>query len=524
MRMKSLAALLLSAASVAIVAGQQKQGAQDVFLSVGGDVNKPGPDGTTAIHRAVLANDLKSVQALIKAGADVQAANQYHVTPMWLAANNGNAAILDALMAAGADPNTVLSEGETVLMTAAKTGEPETVRTLIAHGANVNAKESWYGQTALMWAVIENNAEAAKLLIGAGADVGARTNTPPAGGRGGGGGDGTRGGFTPLMFAARQGSIEAAQVLVDAGANLNQVDPDGISPMQVALLSGHYDFAGFLIKKGANVNLADRTGRGPLYVAVDMHSLEWRFNRPAPKKVEKQYGSADIVKMLLEHGADVNAQLGAGILGPSRAATGNRNLTKGSTPFLKAATTSDVEMMKLLLEWGADPFQTNATHTNALMMVAGLNWQPQASIGPQDDAIEAAKLLLDRGLDVNARNDLGQTALHGAASRTEERDANKLIQFLVDRGADLYAKTGAPTPGGGYGAAQQAAAAAAGAPAGRGGVPAGQMPIDTARGGLGDIDAMGNPSTRPANHRTMALLEELMKKHPDPSKASAQAQ
>jgi ankyrin repeat protein len=159
------------------------------------------------------------------------------------------------------------------------------------------------------------------------------------------------------MFAARQGAIEAAQALVDAGANLNQVDPDGISPMQVALLSGHYDFAGFLIKKGANVNLADRTGRAPLYVAVDMHSLEWRFNRPAPKKVEKQYGSADIVKMLLERGADVNAQLSAGILGPSRAATGNRNLTKGSTPFLKAATTSDVEMMRLLLEWGADPFQ-----------------------------------------------------------------------------------------------------------------------------------------------------------------------
>src|SRR5262252_2981108 len=184
MRMKSVAAVLLSAACVAVVAGRQKQGGQDVFLTVGGDVNKPAADGTTAIHRAVLANDLKSVQALIKAGADVKAVNQYHVTPMWLAANNGNEAILDALMAAGADPNTVLSEGETVLMTAAKTGAPEAVKTLIAHGANVNAKEAWYGQTALMWAVIENNVEAAKLLIGAGADVGARTNTPPAGGRG----------------------------------------------------------------------------------------------------------------------------------------------------------------------------------------------------------------------------------------------------------------------------------------------------------------------------------------------------
>jgi cytohesin len=143
MRMKSLAAILLSVASVAVVAGQQKQGAQDVFLSVAGDVNRPADDGTTAIHRAVLANDLKAVQALIKAGADVKAANQYHVTPMWLAANNGNAAILGALMAAGADPNTVMWEGETALMTGDRAGVPEAVRTLIAHGANVNAKESW---------------------------------------------------------------------------------------------------------------------------------------------------------------------------------------------------------------------------------------------------------------------------------------------------------------------------------------------------------------------------------------------
>ena len=140
---------------------------------------------------------------------------------------------------------------------------------------------------------------------------------------------------------------------------------------------------------------------------------------------------------------------------PSRAATGDRNLTEGSTPFLKAATTSDVEMMRLLLDWGANLYQTNQINANALMMVAGLNWQPQGSIGPQDDAVEAAKILLDWGLDINATNDQGQTALHGAAARTEDRDANKLIQFLVDRGANLYARTkaGAPAGRGGAGGA-----------------------------------------------------------------------
>jgi ankyrin repeat protein len=520
MRMNTLVAALLTCVSAAVVTGQQRTG-KDVFLSVGGsEVNKASADGTTALHRAVVADDLKAVQALIAAGADVTRANNYKVTPLWLAANNGNAAIIETLIKAGADPNAVANEGETMLMAAAKNGSPDAVKALLSRGAKVNAKEGWYGQTALMWAVLENNTEAAKLLIAAGADLNAKTNSPPPGGRGGGG-DGSRGGFTPLMFAARQGSIESGEALLKAGADPDLSDPDGINPLTVALLSGHYDFTSLLIDHGADVNKGDRTGRTPLYVAVDMHSLEWRFNRPAPKKFEKQYGSMEIVKKLLEHGADVNAELNAGILGPSRAATGNRNLTKGSTPFLKACTTSDVEMMKVLLDWGADPFQTNLTHANCLMMIAGLNWQPQASVGPQDDAIEAAKLVLDLGIDVNAKNDLGQTALHGAAARTEERDANKLIQFLVDRGANVWAKTGAPP---GVAATAAAANAAQGGGGGRGGTPAGQTPLDVARGGLGDVDAMGNPSTRPANHRTMALLEELMKTHPDPAKASAQAQ
>jgi len=517
---------LLASSSSSEVADAAKDGnraAVRALLAKKADVNAPQADGTTALHWAVRANDLETVQMLIRAGANVKAANHYNVTPMWLAATNGNAAMLELLLKAGADANATFSEGETTLMTAARTGSVDAIKTLVAYGADVNAKEKWYGQTALMWAALENNAPAVKVLTELGADMKARTNPPQTGGRGGGGGDGSKGGFTPLLFAARQGAIEAAAALIDAGADMNQADPDLISPIVVALLSGHYDTAGLLIQKGANVNLADRTGRAPLFVAVDMHSLEWRFNRPAPKKFEKQYSSADIVKMLLEHGADVNAELNAGILGPSRAATGNRNLTKGSTPFLKAATTSDVEMMRLLLEWGADPYKTNATHTNAMMMVAGLNWQPQASIGPQDDAVEACQLLLDLGFDVNTTNDLGQTALHGAAARTEEKDANKLIQFLVDHGADLYAKTKGPGQAG-AGAAAAAAAAAGGGGGGRGGAAPSQTPLEVARGGLGDIDAMGNPSTRPANHRTMALLEELMQKHPDPSKASAQAQ
>jgi ankyrin repeat protein len=512
MRMKVFVgvAILVSAATVAgaassPIADAVKEGnraAVRALIARKADVNAPEGDGTTALHWAVRADDMETAQLLVRAGANVKAANRYSVTPLSLAATNGNAAMIEMLVKAGADPNSVYGEGETVLMAAAKTGNPEAVKALAAHGADINAKEAWYGQSALMWAAAENSAAAVKVLVELGADINAKSNVVEPKGRGGLT-TVPKGGFTSVMFAARQGSVEAIRTLADAGADVNAVDPDGISALEIALLSGHYDAAGALIQKGADVNLADKTGRAPLYVAVDMHSLEWRFNRPAPKLFDKTLDPVAVTKMLLARGADVNAELKANILAPKYNATGNRNLSKGTTPFLKAASTSDMEMMRLLLDWGADPWVTNQLHTNAIMVAAGLNWGVLSSLGTQEEAIDAITILLGYGLDINAANDLGQTALHAAAARTDEKDANKLIQFLVDHGANLYART---RPG---------------APVGRGAAPApaaggtGQTALEVARGGAGDLDAMGNPSTRPENKRTVALLQELMRTHPE---------
>jgi ankyrin repeat protein len=463
-----------------------------------------------ALHVAVERDDREAVRRLLAAGADANAEGQFGATPLWLAAQNGDAEMLEMLIKAGADPKKAVFAGETPVMTAARTGEPSALKVLLSHGADPNAREPWMGQTALMWAAMENNADAVRMLIEAGAQVSAVTPPPPVvEDQRGQGGDGRKGGLTALIFAAREGASDAITALLDGGANINQTEPDGICPLVVALLNGHYDAAGLLIQRGADVNLVDRTGRGPLFVAVDMHTLEARNDRPEPSSYE-QLDAVDIVKMLLKSGAKVDAELSGRVLGPKRLAQGNTNLIKGSTPFLKAATTSDTELMRILLDAGADPFKTNAVGTNGLMMAAGLEWRAESSRGNQEQAIEAIKIFLERGLDVNAVNTRGETALHGAASRTLERPTGTLIEFLVEHGASrsLYTRTKArEAPG-----SQTGAAAAAQGP-----LPGEVTPYQVAIGGAanGERDPLGLPSVRPGNPESAKVLEGLMQKYPN---------
>lgn len=443
------------------------------------DVNAQAADGTTALHYAVNAGDLELTRLLLQAGARVNVVSRYGVSPIALAAGKGKPRIVEWLLEAGANPDAANADGQTALMTAARSGDVATARALIEWGAEVDARERWFQQTALMWAAAQGHAAVVTALCDAGADVNARAavieryKTPQSGVQ-----TSPRGGLTPLLYAARQGLSASAAALADCGANLNLADPDGISPLVMAIINGHYDAAQLLIDRGADVNLADRTGRGPLFVAVDMHTLESRFNRPNPR-LRGQRGSVDIVKSLLAHGADVHAQLTANILPPKTNAPGNPNLTAGSTPFLKASTTADVELMALLLDWGADPFAVNAAQTNAVMMAAGLNWRILGSIGTQQEAIAAITLLLERGLDLNARNDTGQTALHGAVMRGDE--GTELLRFLIARGADVHAQT-----------------------------KAGQTALDLTRGGV-----MGQGNNRPPNVAAAALLTQAMNQPKD---------
>jgi ankyrin repeat protein len=418
------------------------------------DVNAPEPDGATALHWAARNDDRAILDLLIRAGAKVTVANRYGVTPLSLAAQSGSLAAAEALLKAGADPNTRLPEGETVLMTAARAGSTDIVRVLLANGANANDTEGWQEQTALMWAAAENHGDVVRTLIEAGADPNARSKvldgmpplrkTAPDVGQQGIHSTFPKGGFTALLLAARQNAADAVNALADARVDLDQKDPDGFTAMHYAILNAHYDLAAQLVERGAGVDVTDASGRTPLYTAVDQNTFEYSFNRPNPKPSGRM-DAVDLVKFLLARGANPNARLTDRVKAAKYDTAGNPNLIAGATAFMKAASTADVTLMRVLLEAGADPFIRNAVHSNALHVAAGLNWRRLGGIGPEPAAIEALKICLDAGLDIDSFNDLGQTVLHAAAMRgrggqedgPNTVESEELIRFLVSRGARL---------------------------------------------------------------------------------------
>jgi ankyrin repeat protein len=403
------------------------------------DVNAREVDGTTALHWAVRADNAEETRRLLRAGARPDVTNRYGVTPLSLAAANGNAAILSLLIAAGADPNAA-SAHEPVLMTATRSGSVDAVRCLLDHGADVNAREPWQGETALMWAAGKNHAAIAQLLIQHGADVDARSPTPEFPRPQAGLTVLPRGQWTPLMYAARQGAVEATRTLAEAGANLDLADPDGTTALVLAIINVHYDTAAALIEAGADPNLADTTGMAALYAATDLHTLSWMFGRPDPKLTDRLTG-VEIVDLLLAYGADPNARLKAPLMQRHHTG-GDPSLGDGATPFMRAAKSGDLPVMRLLLKYGADPEITQKNHTTALMLAAGFGWRdgnaaiPTRDRGTIKDAIEAMKMCLDGGVDIRAANDAGDTVLHAAATR----GSDVIIQFLADKGADVRAK------------------------------------------------------------------------------------
>jgi uncharacterized protein len=480
--------LLLAAACVSACAGTVVDAVKNgdsatalALLKQHADVNAPEPDGTTALAWAARQDDRDMAARLIKAGANVKAANRYGVTPLYLACENGSAPMIAMLLEAGADANAATTEGETALMTVARTGNVEAAKVLLAHGADVNSKEQWRQQTPLMWAVAESHPEMAEELIAHGADVNARqvewhwerqeTKEPrekwmPLGGQ------------TPLLFAARQGCVDCARILLQAGADINAVDPNDMTPMVMALINGHYDFAAYLIDHGADLNLADETGRTPLYAAVDDHTMP-ESNLPAPREIDNQLTSMDVIQMLLAHGANVNAQLKKQTPYRTKVDRGaDTMLTTGATPLLRAAKAGDTEAIQVLLAKGADPKLATKSGMTPIMAGAGLGTKEEDTTGrkkTEAEAIASIKLCLDAGADVNAINLQGDTALHGAA----QKGYDQVVQFLADQGAKLDIKD-----------------------------KRGRTPLDAANGLMGNGGFDG--SRRDVHESTVALLNKLM--------------
>ena len=404
------------------------------LLKNGADVNSPLPDGTTALHWAVQYNDAKLTDLLISSGANVKAANRYGVTPILLACTNSSAPIVEKLLAAGADPNAMLPEGDTALMTAARAGNVDTVKLLLGHGATVDAREGWRGQTALMLAAAENHPDVVKILIEHGASVAAHSNLPArtgAANRFTGYYDAGQGGFSSLLFAVREGHLQCVKLLLDAGADPNDALPSGFSALTLAVLNAHYQVAALLLDKGANPK-DDKVGFTALHQLVWARDPNRHFNLPPPIP-DGKVSDMELAQALVTHGANVNARM------TKEPRDGYRNWMHraGSTPFVLAAKAADTELMRFFLTHGADPKITAEDGTNALMAAAGIGFWPAESNGTEAEALDAVKLCLNLGYDVNTANKDGFTALHGAAVR----GANSIVQLLYDKGAKLDAKT-----------------------------------------------------------------------------------
>jgi ankyrin repeat protein len=437
----SVAAFAATNGTTALVDAAKNQDFDSVraLLKQHVDVNAPEADGTTALHWAAHWGNLEAVDALLSEGANATALNRYGATPLSEAVRIGGAPLIEKLLKAGADPNTLTTaQAETVLMKASREGNVEAVKVLLDHGAEVNVKENFRGQTALMWAAAEGHADIVSMLAAHGAELNLRSydrdTTLPKMAAGTPAAPIARGGLAALLFAARQGEIESVKALLDAKADINAVDSDGNNALTLAILNTHYDLTQMLIDRGADPSITAKNGRTALYSAVEMHDVDWS-PRPAHKETDKAT-SMDIIKSLVDHQAKVNAQLTAPAPIEKHAQDmGDKTMGAGTTPFTRAARSADVELMHYLLDHGADPKLVGKDSQTALMVASGVAWNDHIK-GSEAEALEAVKLCVSLGIDVNAATDKGETALHGAA----HRGSDLIAKYLIDNGANVKAR------------------------------------------------------------------------------------
>ena len=424
------------------------------------------PDGSTPLMEAAFKGDVAEATRLLKEGADVKATNSYGANAMQLAADTANTDLIRLLLKAGADPQSPNADGETALHLVARSGNVEAAKLLLKAGAKVNAREQFGGQTPLMWAAARRHPEMVELLLSKGAEVDARgavrdykrvaTAESRAAPR-------DRGGFTPLMYAARSNCGGCVETLLKHKADVNLADPSFVVPLSIAMMNSNWDIAMRLIEAGADVNQWDMNGSSPLHVAIaNMNGVGSR--NPLDQDKANKASSRDVIKALLDRGANPNQQLywGAGF---SSAAD------RGMTPFLAACGTGDIELVKLLLEHGANTkLATSDGRGPIIMAVVGRRGRdaffgaPPSATAPSEGEgtpegaaegkaagkpranpqVQLIKLLADAGADVKLVGKIhllartrGGSALHYAVRSGGNR---QVIQELLDLGLDVNVK------------------------------------------------------------------------------------
>lgn len=454
----SLAATAATAGDTPLIDAVQKHDARRVrtLLERGANVNQQEYDGATALHWAAYVDDPGIMAVLLEAGAKVNLANEFGITPLMQACDSRDPKIVDLLLKAGADPNARAEAGDTPVMRAARAGNAEVMRLLLAHGGDANAKEPSQDQTALMWAISQRHSDVAQLLVESGAAVQAVTKSPkvkPAAMGDGESGNrayasagllsrpGNGNGVTPLLFAARVGDLESARILLQAGADVNETGNDGLSALTLATVRAHVPFALYLLDHGANPNL-DAAGYTALHWAAGTWESELTVRSISVDRgiwttaAGLREGKVELVKALLAHGADPNARMKVGPFRLGTTKSPDRPELEGATPLMLAAMAGDAAVMRALVEGKADPQLKTPQNGTVLMAAAGMGHVQGEDLIKDSNALEAAKLAVQLGVDVEAADAAGNTALHYAAYMRHDA----VVQFLVDQGASIEAK------------------------------------------------------------------------------------
>ena len=378
-------------------------------------VNARYGDDSTALHWAAYWDDRETVDLLLAAGAQVNAADDHGVTPLWLACANGaTAPTIERLIRSGATTDVRHSSGESALMSAARTGNTAAVGLLLSSGVDVGAAERNRGQTALMWAAAQGHTDIVQRLLEAGADVHARSKARRQVVNSTGNADYTgvmeveAGGFTALLFAARGGHVDAARRLLAAGAPVNDAAADGTSALVTAAHSGHSAAALALLEAGADPN-AVGSGYAALHIAI-------------------RRGDLALVQALIARGARPDVRLVRAT--PARRLSDDVALTRslvGATPLWLAAFFGHAEIVSALATAGADLNAGANDGSTPLMAAIGRNAQAAANV---------ARRLIDAGADVNAADESGGTVLHRAVSA----GFNDVVRRVAEKGANLEAR------------------------------------------------------------------------------------
>jgi ankyrin repeat protein len=453
-----------------------------MLMRAGANPKAANREGVTPLWLASVNGDGRMIRALIEAGADANEALPLGRTPLMLAARTGNVEAMTALLDGGADPNAKETyRGTTAMMWAADEGHEAAIQLLIARGADKNAKSNPAqrgGGPALGKATDPRKAVAQNVAAFEAQRAGRAgprqtlrvaddDNTPTAapagrgGGRAGGAGAGRGaagrgnnaaaadddddaavaagfgrnnrppdgGQLTALIYAARANDLESVKTLLDAGVDVNQQSGYGWTPLLVATQNRYYKLAAYLIERGADVNLPNKGGWVPLYLATDNRNIE---NGDYPVR-KPDMDHLEFIRLLLDKGANVNHRVKDS--SETRTVFTNQWLSEdGATAFLRASQSGDIDLMKLLLERGADPKIETALGVSALQVAAGIGWVEGITFewSPKH-TFEAVKMLLDLGLDPNRQADTGRVALHGAAHKGRA----DVIQILYDHGAKL---------------------------------------------------------------------------------------